>query len=131
MKTLRLVLSDSQYEHLRREAEEHCTSTTDLVLEAIDAFLRSVPTGDRYARLARKQAAWRTWQEADRTTQAGLPITPLVREQSAAYFVEPDRSIQARLADLRLDLIYHSEALEGSPLTRDQVEEAIKELSPQ
>lgn len=131
MQILQLVLSDSQYERLRREAEERCTSTTDLVLEAVDVFLRSVPTGDRYARLARKQAVWQTWQEADRTTQAGLPIASLAREQPAAYLVEPDRSIQARLADLRLDLIYHSEALEGSPLTRDQVEEAIKELSPQ
>lgn len=131
MKTLQLVLSSSQYERLRREAEERCISTTDLVLEAVDAFLHSVSTEDLYACLARKQAAWRTWQEADHTTQAGRPATSLVGEQPAAYLTELSRSKYPRLADLRLDLIYHSEALEGSPLTRDQIAEAIKELSSQ
>ncbi len=32
---------------------------------------------------------------------------------------------------LRLDLIYHSEALEGSPLTKSQVASAIQEPFPQ
>jgi len=56
---------------------------------------------------------------------------PLVREQPAAYMMGLDQNVRARLADLRLDLVYHSEALEGSPLTRTQVEKAIRELSPQ
>jgi len=84
----------------------------------------------RYARIARKQAVWRAWQEAERLSQPGLPGASVAREQPAAYTVEAAPSVHARLADLRLDLIYHSEALEGSPLTGDQVEEAIKELSP-
>ncbi|MFQ5858096.1 MAG: hypothetical protein ACE5LU_21030, partial [Anaerolineae bacterium] len=128
MQTLQLVLSESQYERLRHAAEERDTSITDLVLEALEAFLRSAAAERRYARLARKQALWRAWQEADRWPQPG---TPLVREQPAAYTVEPAPSVHACLADLRLDLIYHSEALEGSPLTRTQVEEAIRELSSQ
>ncbi len=32
---------------------------------------------------------------------------------------------------LRLDLVYHSEALEGSPLTRSQVASALQEPLPQ
>ena len=35
------------------------------------------------------------------------------------------------LTALRLDLIYHSEALEGSPLTKEQTVQAVQELSPQ
>jgi hypothetical protein len=130
MQTLQLVLSESQYERLQHEAKERCTSMTDLVLEAVEAFLGSEAVESRYARLARKQAMWRTRQGVDRRPQPGLPGMPLVREQSAAYTVDPDRSVHTRLSNLRLDLIYHSEALEGSPLTKSQVENAIKELSP-
>lgn len=124
VQTLQLVLSESQYERLRHEAERRHISMTDLAVEAIEAFLRLSATEHRYVRLARKQALWRTYQP-------GLPGAQLVREQPATYAVEPDRSIHARLDDLRLDLVYHSEALEGSPLTRDQVKDAIRGLPTQ
>ena len=39
-----------------------------------------------------------------------------------------DRNPKA-LDAMRLDLIYHSEALEGSPLTKFQIESAIREQS--
>jgi len=131
MQTLQIALSEGQYERLRHAAEERRTSMTDLALEAVEAFLRSAAAESRYARLARKQAVWRTWQEVNRQPQPGVPGLPLVREQPAAYMMGLDQSVRARLADLRLDLVYHSEALEGSPLTRTQVEKAIRELSPQ
>lgn len=131
MQTLQLTLSDSQYEGLYHEARERGISVNDVALEAVEAFLTSAAAESRYARLARKQAAWRTWQDADRQRQLDQLGMSGVREQPADYAAEPDLNVHARLADLRLDLIYHSEALEGSPLTRDQVEEAIKQLSPQ
>jgi len=73
---------------------------TDLVLEAVEVLLRSEVMKSRYARLASKQAAWWTL----------------------------DENLRTRMDDLRLDLIYHSEALEGSPLTKTQVKETIEEL---
>lgn len=41
MQTLKLALSESQYKQLQREARERGTSVTDLVLEAVEAFLRT------------------------------------------------------------------------------------------
>lgn len=131
MQTLQLVLSESQYERLRHVADERHTSMTDLALEAVEAFLRSAAAESRYARLARKQAVWRNWQGVSRQPQPDASGLPSVREQPAAYVMGPDQSVRARLADLRLDLVYHSDALEGSPLTKTQVEKAIRELSPQ
>jgi hypothetical protein len=87
-------------------------------------------TRDRYARLARKQTLWHIRQGMDLRPQSDLSVQPLVRERQATYAVAPDQDVRARLADLRLDLIYHSEALEGNPLTRIQVKDAIQELSP-
>jgi hypothetical protein len=127
--TLQLVLSESQYEQLRDEAEKRHISVSDLVLEAVEAFLRSEIAKDRYTRLARKQAMWRASQAIERRRQPDLTGGQLVREQAAGYTLKLDQGMDARLANLRLDLVYHSEALEGSPLTRAQVEEAIRELS--
>jgi hypothetical protein len=121
MQTLQVALSKSQYERLRDEAEKRNIVANDLVLEIIEAFLASEDVGNRYARLARKQATWHD--------RRGAREARLVREQAADYTVRTDRSLDARLADLRLDLIYHSESLEGSPLTRAQVEDAIEEQS--
>jgi hypothetical protein len=103
MKTLQLTLSERQYEQLQREAQERKTVIDELVLEAVEAFLNSatIERKERYTRLDRKQAAWR-----DRL---------------------PD---SAQLDNLRLDLIYHSEALEGNPLTKDEMKEAIEEHGP-
>lgn len=133
MQTLKLVLSDSQYEQLRQKAKEWHTSINDLVLEAVETFLRAEVTESRYTRLAHKQAMWRKRidQEEKYQFQPDLAGTLTVREQPGAYTTEKGQSVQACLDNLRLDLVYHSEALEGSPLTKAQVEEAIVELSPQ
>ncbi len=100
MKTLQLTLSEQQYEQLQREAEERKTVIDELVLKAVEAFLNTAATErqERYTRLERKQAAWRSRP--------------------------PD---SAQLDNLRLDLIYHSEALEGNPLTKNEIKEAIEE----
>ena len=105
MKTLQLTLSERQYKQLQREAKEQKTVINELVLEAIEAFLNPavIERRERYKRLARKQVAWRN---------RALAST---------------RDVQAGLDNLRLDLIYHSEALEGSPLTKDEIKDAIEE----
>jgi len=121
MQTFQVTLSKSQYERLRDEAEKRNIEVNDLMLEVIEAFLASEDVRNRYARLARKQTTWRA--------RRGGREAQFVREQAADYTVRTDRSLDARMADLRLDLIYHSEALEGSPLTRTQVEDAIGEQS--
>jgi hypothetical protein len=110
VQTLGLLLSDSQYERLRDEAELRHISISDLVLEVIDASLRSEATGNRYASLARKQALWRARPGVERQPQPGMADAQFLCEQVASYAVRPDRGIYAELADLRLDLIYHSEA---------------------
>ena len=129
MQTLQVTLSKGQYEKLRDEAAKRHISMDDLVLEAIELFLNSAAAGNRYARLAHKQAAWRARQGVEAQAQPYLPGVGLVRERAAGYTATRDQSLDARMAHLRLDLIYHSEALEGSPLTRTQVEDAIRELS--
>ncbi len=102
MQILQLPLPEAQYERLQHTAQARRTSVTDLALEAVEALLRSEAMKSRYTRLASKQAAW--WAL--------------------------DVNLRTRMDDLRLDLIYHSEALEGSPLTKSQIEQAIEELSP-
>ena len=102
MPTLEIALSENRYEQLAWLAQDR--QTLILVSQAIEAFLHAQDREARYARLARKGAAWRALQ------------------------AKPDPRLQERLDDLRLDLIYHSEALENSPLTRDQVKDAIEEL---
>lgn len=129
MRTLQLVLSESQFEQLRDEAEKRHISVSDLVLEATEAFLRSETAKNRYIRLARKQALWRASQAAERGRVPDLSGGRLVREQAVDYTLKRDQDMDAHLANLRLDLVYHSEALEGNPLTRVQVEDAIRELS--
>lgn len=129
MRTLQLVLSESQFQQLRDEAEKRHISVSDLVLEATEAFLRSETAKTRYIRLARKQAMWRASQAVERGHVPDLSGEQLVREQAVDYTLKRDQSVDADLANLRLDLVYHSEALEGSPLTRVQVEDAIRELS--
>lgn len=123
MQTLQVTLSESQYERLHDEAEKRNIAANDLVLKIIGAFLAAEDARNRYDRLAQKQATWYA-RRGERDAQ-------IIREQPAAYTVRTDRSLDTRLADLRLDLIYHSEALEGSPLTRSQVEDAIGEQSTQ
>ena len=130
MQALHLVLSESQYERLQHEAQKRHISMSDLVLEATEAFLRSEVAESGYARLARKQALWRICQGVESRSQSDLPAEQVVREQPIVYVTKSDRSTDAHLANLRLDLIYHSEALEGSPLTRAQIEDAVRELSP-
>ncbi len=99
MQTLEVNLAENQYQRLADTAEARGASMTDLVIEAIEAFLSSESLHRRYTRLINKQALW-------------------------------DQNPKG-LDALRLDLIYHSEALEGSPLTKSQVESAIKEQSLQ
>jgi len=99
MQTLQVDLAENQYQRLANTAETRGASMTDLVIEAIEAFLSAESLHKRYARLIRKQALW-------------------------------DHKPKA-LDTMRLELIYHSEALEGSPLTKAQVESAIKEQSVQ
>ncbi len=99
MQTLQVHLAESQYERLANTAEARGASMTELVIEAIEAFLSAESPHNRYTRLMRKQALWDQHPKA--------------------------------LDAMRLDLIYHSEALEGSPLTKTQVESAIREQSVQ
>jgi hypothetical protein len=134
MHTLEFVLSESQYEQLKRKAKERHTSVGDLVLEAVETFLRTEEDSESlYVRLAHKQALWRKriTLEGNRRLQLGKPSSSSIHEQPVSYTTELGQSVEDHLANLRLDLIYHSEALEGSPLTREQVEEAITELSSQ
>ncbi len=93
-------------------------------MQAVEAFVRSQYREARYARLTRKSAAWRALQ-----VQAPVshPDGATLRESDATYQVKPDPHLKEQLDDLRLDLIYHSEALENSPLTRAQVKDAIQE----
>jgi len=125
--TLQLTFSQSQYNWLQHKAAERRISVIDLVLGAVEIFLRSETATDRYARLAWKQAVWRIYQGGNHRPGHSLPGQRLLREQPPNYSTGQNPEIASRLADLRLDLIYHSEALEGSPLTRDQVEEAVRE----
>ncbi|MBN2006414.1 MAG: hypothetical protein JXA21_23885 [Anaerolineae bacterium] len=99
MQTLQVDLAEHQYQRLANTAEARGASMTDLVIEAVEAFLSAESLHNRYARLIHKQALW-------------------------------DRNPKA-LDAMRLDLIYHSEALEGSPLTKSQVQSAIKEQPAQ
>lgn len=94
MQTLQVNLAESQYQRLADTAEKRNASMTDLVIEAIEAFLSSESLHKRYTRLINKQSLW---------------------DQSP-------KDLDA----MRLDLIYHSEALEGSPLTKSQVESAVQ-----
>ena len=130
MQALHLVLPESQYERLQHEAQRRHISMSDLVLEATEAFLRSETVESRYTRLACKQAMWRTRQGVGASPQPDVTGEQIAREQAVGYVTRSEPSIDTHLANLRLDLVYHSEALEGSPLTKSQVEDAVRELSP-
>ncbi|MBN2005720.1 MAG: hypothetical protein JXA21_20355 [Anaerolineae bacterium] len=98
MQTLQATLTDTQCQRLTETAETHNPDASPAT-GVLEVFLGPEAADDGYARLAQKQALWRTSPQP--------------------------------LDALRLDLIYHSEALEGSPLTRSQVASAILEPLPQ
>jgi len=101
MQTLEITLSPSQYEKLDREAQRWQESIETLIQQVIDEYLERLvaieATQALYPQLAYKQALW----------------------QESQPWLGPDG--EAHREEMRWELIYHSEKLEGSPLSKQEM----------
>ncbi len=106
MQTVEITLSPSQYERLDREAQRRQEPIETLIQQVIDEYLERLAiieaTQALYSQLAHKQALWRESQP----------------------WLGPDG--EAHREEMRWELIYHSEMLEGSPLSKQEMRVSVE-----
>ncbi len=106
MPAVQLTLPEIHYQRLKQAAQNRDTAVDELVLEAVEAFLDSLETGtDQFERLAYKQTAWQK------------------------RLAKPSEKISRTMEDLQLEFIYNSEAIEGSPLSKSEIEQVVRNVN--
>ncbi|NIN99240.1 MAG: hypothetical protein GTO49_30570 [Anaerolineae bacterium] len=106
MQTVEITLSPSQYEKLDREAQRWQEPIETLIQQVIDEYLERLAaieaTQALYSQLAYKQALW----------------------QESQPWLGPDG--EAHREEMRWELIYHSERLEGNPLSKKEMRDSAE-----
>jgi predicted DNA-binding protein len=106
MQTVEVTLSPSQYERLDREAQRWQEPIATLIQQVIDEYLERLAaieaTQTLYSQIAQKQALWRESQP----------------------WTGPNG--EAHREEMRWELIYQSERLEGSPLSKQEMRVSVE-----